>query len=188
MASRFETSDWMNTLLTEKTSAWGRFLRKYDGQSRIREPCQGDDGDVVILAERDGGFGGLGSISARSEQRLQPFEAENLAGGCARLEQTVGIKSAAVARMEVHDGFLIGDLRIDAQGQCARQVNLSIVEVGCWVAGTGQGTGPARIEAQDNAGREAALKTAMEAAAEAGKNFGRTGSSFCERAHCTHDE
>src|ERR1700722_4397336 len=175
MASRFETSDWMNTLLQEKTSAWGRFLRKYDGQSRIRQPCQGDDGDVVILAERDGGFGGLGGISARSEQHLQPFEAENLAGGCACLEQTVGVKSAAVTRIEVHDGFLIGDLRIDAQGQGARQVDLSLVEVGCWVAGTGQGTGAVGVEAQDNAGREPALKTPVQATAKPGKNFGRTG-------------
>jgi hypothetical protein len=48
--------------------------------SRSRQPRQRDNRDVIILAKRNGGFGGLRSISTRSKKRLQPFEAEDLPG------------------------------------------------------------------------------------------------------------
>jgi hypothetical protein len=53
--------------------------------SHSRQPRQRDHRDVIILAKRNRGFGGLRSIRTRSKKRLQPFEAEDLAGGHAGL-------------------------------------------------------------------------------------------------------
>ena len=46
----------------------------------------------------DSGVGGLRSVGWPSEQRLRPFEAEDLARGRACLEQAVRVKSAAFVR------------------------------------------------------------------------------------------
>src|ERR1700736_6100846 len=84
--------------------------------SSNRQPRQRNNRDVIILAKRNGGLRCLGSVRTRSKKRLQPFEAEDLARRCACFEQTVSIKRAAIARMELHHGLFIGGGRIDAQG------------------------------------------------------------------------
>ena len=71
------------------------------------QPGEGEDGDVVVLAEEDCGFGGLLCIWPSSDQRSQTLEAEEFAGCVARFQQSVGIKSEPVAYGEAQEDFLV---------------------------------------------------------------------------------
>jgi hypothetical protein len=71
------------------------------------EAGDGEDGDVVVLTEGDGGVGGLFGVGFGGEERLEAFEAEDFAGGVAGFEEAVGVKGEAVVDVEVDGGFVV---------------------------------------------------------------------------------
>ncbi len=97
--------------------------------------ADGEDGDVVLLAE---GFGGISQVEGRLlAQVADAIEAEKLAGGLARLDHSVGEQENAVAGMEIEAGLFIADLGQHAQRKSAGQGDLLAVEIGRQMAGVG---------------------------------------------------
>ena len=81
--------------------------------------ADGEDGDVVLLAE---GLGGLGQKECGLlAQVADAIEAEKLAGGLPGLDDTVGEQENAIAGMEVEAGLFIHHLGEDAERKCAGQ-------------------------------------------------------------------
>jgi len=70
------------------------------------EAGDGEDGDVVFLAEGDGSFAGLPRVGFGRDELLQAIEAEDLAGGAAGFEEAVGVEGETVSDFEL-DGDLV---------------------------------------------------------------------------------
>ena len=77
----------------------------------------GEDGDVVFLAEFAGGVGDVeGGLVA---EVMDAIEAEQLAGGLAGFDHAVGHEQDPVAGVQVEADFVVADVGQNAQRQAA---------------------------------------------------------------------
>src|SRR5271157_669048 len=85
--------------------------RENCGESGLRQSGfkarQREDSDVVVLAEGDGGFGGLFRIGPGREKGFKALEAVEFAALIAGFEHAVSIEGEPVAMAELKDGFFV---------------------------------------------------------------------------------
>ena len=104
------------------------------------EAGDGEDGDVVLLAEGEGGVDGLAGVGAVGDEVGETVEAEEIAFGGAGFEEAVCIEGEAVADGEGEGGSLEGCCGKDAEGQGGGEGELLCVKEGGEMAGGGEDT------------------------------------------------
>jgi len=104
---------------------------------------------------------------------LRAVEAEEFALRVLGLDNSVGVEGEAAAGGEIEAGDGVAGVGLDAEGQCAGELDFIAVEVGREMAGVGDGDKAVGGDAGDESGGEAAAAAADEALVEIGKQFGR---------------
>ena len=100
-------------------------------------------------------------ISAvRSKPKSSPEEAP------VRFDDAIGDEGELLAGREGVDGFGVGGVRREAEGEAVVDGDLNAVEVGREMAGVGGGDGAAGCDVEDEAGGEASGRAADEAVVE----------------------
>jgi len=119
----------------------------------LDETADGEDCDVVLLAEFFGGVGDEeGGLIAEIADAV---EAEKLAVGFASFGDAVRHHEETVAGVQVEADFFIFDTGNYAQGQAAGKLDFLAVEVGWRVARAGDDHFAVGVEVGDLAGGEA---------------------------------
>src|SRR5271168_4472924 len=147
-------------------------LQHGGGFDACGEARDGEDGDVVVLTEGDGGFAGLPGVGPGGEELLEAIEAEDFSGGAAGFEQAVGVEGETVSDFELDGGLVVAGGGDESEGEFGRKMELVLVEVGREVASVGEGAEAVGVEPEDEAGDEAVLHAAVDAAVEAGEDLG----------------
>src|ERR1700761_1325484 len=123
-------------------------------------PCDGDDGNVVFLAEVLCGFddrgGGLCGDIART------FEAEQFAVGPLSLDHSIGVEDQAAADVETHIDLFIHGVRGHAKRKGTGELHFPAVEIRRQMAGVAQGDVAVGREVCSDGSREPATRTTDE--------------------------
>src|ERR1019366_816584 len=114
---------------------------------------EGDDGDVVILAEALRGLGDV--VGGFMADLLRTLEAEEFTLRVSGLDDTVGEKYEAIALVELEADLLVDDVGDDSKRQARRQFHLAAIAVGAQVAGVRNRHHAAGIDAGTEASGEA---------------------------------